>query len=146
MLTDLCIYTTKHSDHLRSTLANGGRDTYSEHKKWVRAKRLLDDAKRAGKRLPVIFAPAEATRRLFAWALLDEIVPDQENTYTFSHLRLFEPRPLKTTLRKASDGEPLDRWFIRPYAICRTPNYLVEQPAGIGGGQRAARTRKPLRR
>lgn len=135
MLTDLCIYTIKHSDDLRATLANGGRDTYRERKKWVRAKQLLDEAKRAGKRLPVIFAPAEGTFHLFAWALLDEVLPDETSSYTFSELQLFDPQPHKSTLRKASDGEPLDEWFIRPYAICQTPNYLIQQPAGSGGSQ-----------
>src|SRR5207245_2305162 len=101
MLTDLCIYTIKHSDDLRASLANGGRDTYSERRKWVKAKQLLDEGKRTGKRLPVIFAPAEGTFHLFAWALLDEIVPDETSSYTFSELRLFDQQPHKTTLKKA---------------------------------------------
>jgi len=33
MLTDLSIYTIKHSDDLRAALANGGRGTYTERKK-----------------------------------------------------------------------------------------------------------------
>jgi hypothetical protein len=135
MLTDLCIYTIKHSDDLRASVANGGCGTYTERKKWVRAKQLLEEAKHAGKRLPVIFAPAEATRHLFAWAVLEAVVPDKDSAYTFSGLRLFEPQPLKTTLKKSSDGEPLDPLFIRPYAICCTPDYLHKQPVGSRGSQ-----------
>ena len=127
-LTSLCVYTIKHSDNLRDTLNRGGHDTYTERKKWVRAKTLLDEAAREGKRLPIVFAPAQSTMRLFAWALLDEIVPDETSSYTFSDLRLFDPQPLKSTLRKASDGEPLDEGFIRPYAICRTPPDLASRP------------------
>jgi hypothetical protein len=127
MLTDFCIYTIKHSDDLRAALSAGGRGTYTERKKWVRAKQLLEEAKRAGKRLPVIFAAAEGTFHLVAWGLLEEVVPDETSSYTFSELRFFEPQPHKSTLKKASDGEPLDEWFIRPYAICQTPDYLVEQ-------------------
>ncbi len=59
MLTDPCIYTIKHSDDLRAALAAGGRGTYTERKKWVRAKQLLEEAKHTGKSLPVVFAPAE---------------------------------------------------------------------------------------
>ena len=92
-------------------------------------------AKRAGKRLPLIFAPAEGTFHLFAWALLEEVVPDKTSSYTFSELRLFDPQPHKSTLKKAKGGEPLDEWFIRPYAICQTPDYLGEQPTGSGGSQ-----------
>jgi hypothetical protein len=126
MFTDLCIYTIKHSEHLRASLDKGGRDSYTERKKWVRAKKLLESAKRAGQRLPIIFAPAEATGHLFAWALLDEVVPAKATTYSFSELRMFTKQPLKTSLRKDRDGEPLAEGFIRPYAICRTPHYLAK--------------------
>jgi hypothetical protein len=126
MLTDLCIYTIKHSKHLDATLAKDGRDTYTERKNWARAKQLLDSAKRSGQRLPIIFAPAEETRHLYAWALLDEVMPGETTTYTFSELRRFPEKRLKTTLVKARDGEPLAEKFIRPYAICNTPCYLNE--------------------
>jgi hypothetical protein len=131
MLTDLCIYTIKHSDDLRASLAKGGCDTYTERKIWARAKQLLDSAKHSGQRLPILFAPAEGTLRLFAWALLDQVVPGETSTYSFSELRLFVEPPLKTTLRKASDGEPLAEWFIRPYAICHTPPNLEEQAGQV---------------
>jgi hypothetical protein len=124
MLTELCIYTIKHSVELRATLAKRGHDTYTEKKKWSRAKKLLDEAQRCGMRLPIVFAPAEDTSRLFAWALLDKVVPDKTSSYTFSEMRLFKPRPAKSTLLKDSDSTPLDEWFIRPYAICQTPPYL----------------------
>jgi len=94
----------------------------------------MDAAKQTGKRLPVIFAPAEGPlTHLFGWALLDEVVPDETSSYTFSELRLFDPQPHKSTLKKASDGLPLDDWFIRPYAICQTPDYLREQATASGG-------------
>ena len=125
MLTELCIYSIKHSDDLRAAIAKGGRGTYTEQKTWTRAKKLLVEAKRAGKRLPVVFAPAEETSHLFVWALLDEVVPSKTSTYTFSELRKFESQLQKSTLSKDADGEPLDEGFIRPYAICRTPDYLV---------------------
>lgn len=135
MLTDLCIYTIKHSDDLRTTLASGGGGTYTERKKWARGKRLLDEARRTGKRLPIIFAAAEGTFDLFAWAILDEVVPDLITSYTFSELRLFDPQPQKSTLKKASNGEPLAEWFIRPYAICQTPDYLLEPALCNGSSQ-----------
>jgi hypothetical protein len=126
MLTDRCIYTIKHSDDLRKCLASGGRDKFSEGRKWGQAKKLVDEAKRNGNRVPVIFAPAEQTGHLFAWALLDDVdVRGEGSTYAFSELTRFKPRPLKTTLRKASNGERLERMFIRPYAICKTPKLLV---------------------
>jgi hypothetical protein len=67
MLTQFCIYTIKHSDDLRkASLAPGGRGAYVEQKAWVTAARMLDDAKRSGERLPVLFSRAEGTHNLFA--------------------------------------------------------------------------------
>jgi hypothetical protein len=82
-----------------------------------------------------VFAPAEGTRDLFAWAVLDEVIPDETSSYTFSELRLSDPQPHKTTLKKASDGKPLGEWFIRPYAICQTPNFLRDHVAGSPSSQ-----------
>jgi hypothetical protein len=131
MLTDLCVYTIKHSDHLRASFIEGACGTYTEHKKWVRAAKLLEQAKRTGSRLPIIFAPAERTFHLFAWALLDKVVvADETSEYTFSELRLFDRRPEKSTLTKASNGESLSESYIRPYAICQTPDYVH---ATLGG-------------
>lgn len=126
-LSDLCVYTIKHSDDLRATFASGGRGTYTERRRWVRAKQLLDEASRTGNRLPIVFAPAESTFDLSAWGLLDEIILTETTSYTFSDLRMFAPQPRKSTLRKASDGKALDDWFIRPYAICVTPSYLTDE-------------------
>ena len=130
MLTELCIYTIKHSDDLRASLANDCTGTFTEGKEWVRGKKLLDDAKRTGKRLPVIFAPAEGTRFLFAWALLDEVVlGEKTTTYKFSELIPFDSGRLKSRLVKDSNGQRLDDDYIRGYAVCLTPDDLIELPA-----------------
>jgi hypothetical protein len=127
VLTDLCIYAIRHSDELEGTFAQGGQGAFIEGKPWARAKELLDQAERAGKRLPVIFAAAEWTRELFAWALLDEVLIEEKTTrYRFSELQLFdEPRPLKRDVKK-EDGSGLDPAYIRSYAVCQTPSVCVQ--------------------
>jgi hypothetical protein len=132
-LTELCIYTIKHSDDLNKTLGSGGSGTYTEKKQWAKGQRLLIDAKRTGKRLPIIFAPAEGTFDLFGWAFLDEIIPSETTQYTFSNLQLFDQVRPKTLLIKASDNKPLDKWYIRPYSICITPEFVIEAAARILG-------------
>jgi hypothetical protein len=128
MLTDICVYTIKHSDDLRASQNKGGADTYTEKKRWVRVQRMLDSARDA--RVPIVFAPAEGTAYLFAWALLDKVVVGEETTeFTFSDLRLIKSRKPKSLLVKDSEGEPLDSQFIRPYAICRTPADLANWKA-----------------
>ncbi|HXB67289.1 MAG TPA: hypothetical protein VNY05_03550 [Candidatus Acidoferrales bacterium] len=129
MLTQFCIYTIKHSDYLTESQATGGSGVYPEGRAWVTAARLLRDAKLSGERLPVLFSPAEGTRYLFAWALLEEIEITAARTtnYTFTSLKLFEGKQrLKSVLKKRSTGEPLDQNFIRPYAICYTPKFVTD--------------------
>lgn len=61
MLSDYCIYTIRHSDDLREARKKGGK--YTERKRWVQGKLLLEAAQREGKRLPIVFAPAVSNRR-----------------------------------------------------------------------------------
>lgn len=127
MLSNLCIYAIKKSSDLDRAIEDGGADCFKENKLWIRAKRLLATATKHGQRLAVIFAPAEATKRLYAWALLDDVKlhPATKTTnYKFSHLKLFNPRPSKTSLRKARNSRPIEAGFIRSYAICITPDKL----------------------
>lgn len=84
-------------------------------------------------RVPVVFAPAEHTSHLFAWAVLEEVTLRDEKPrtrYRFSGLQLLKERPAKTTLRKASDGTAIAAGFIRPYAICQTPQW-IEAPEEV---------------
>jgi hypothetical protein len=130
------VYTIRHSDELQRVHEHGGRETFTERKRWVRAKSLLEAAKRSGEELAVVFAPAQGTRYLFAWALLEEVVlEDKQTKYKFSNMTLFSKRHRKTSLRKASNAQPLAETFIRPYAICHTPAFLQAQPSPEKGSQ-----------
>lgn len=119
-LAPLCIYTIKHSKDLVP-----GQTGFSEGHRWVTAKRILDEARRRDESVAVVFAAAEKTDKLLAWALLDDIhVTPKGTDYTFSKLTRFKkPLRSKTDLRKR-DGEPLSQNFIRPYAICRKPKFV----------------------
>lgn len=116
-----CVYTIKHSDDLLA----GRSDTFHEKRPWAAAKRLLGDAERHGESVVVVFAAAEGTDKLVAWAVLKDIQITAEGTdYTFSKLTKFrKPLHPKTDLRKRN-GEPLSKNFIRPYAICRKPKFV----------------------
>jgi hypothetical protein len=120
-LAPLCVYTIKR----RNDLVPGRSDTFHEKRLWKTAKRLLDDADRRDESVAVVFAEAENTDKLVAWAVLNDIQITPDGTdYTFSNLRMLEePLRPKTELRKRN-GEPLSRNFIRPYAICRKPKFL----------------------
>jgi len=124
-LFHICIYTIKHSDDLRAALKSSGKTTFTEGTHWSKANQLLKEAHDLGQQLPVVFAPAEGTRQLFGWASLDDIKLGDVTEYTFSNLKAFQRRPLKTTLKKHSDGQPVSPDYIRPYLICQTPDYLL---------------------
>jgi hypothetical protein len=125
MLSRYCIYTIRKSEVLRALSATRGRHTLREQKRWVQGERLLHEAKAAGQRMPVVFSDAKRTTHIIAWALLDRIEVGEESTaYTFSNLTLLGRRPRKTALKKKSDGKRLTIGFIRPYAICHTPDFL----------------------
>jgi|SRR5579875_2172480 len=87
MLSDFCVCTIRHSDDLKAAVEVGGTGEYKEHKRWVEAVWLVDNAMRHGKRLPIFFAPAEATDPLFGWAALEKVTVDSESTTTRSRGR-----------------------------------------------------------
>lgn len=130
-LSTKCVYTIRHSEDLESVLRHGGTTTWTENKRWVEGKRLVDEGDRE---VPIIFSPAEKTRHLFGWALLTHVNLSSkraETEYSFSGLQKFVGnRPLKMNLQKASDEKPLSSAFIRPYAICLTPSFLYETQSG----------------
>jgi hypothetical protein len=117
----LCVYTIKQS----KDLVEGRKDTFHENKSWTTAKRLLADAERDNESVIIVFAEAEKTDALVAWAVLEDIqITDDGTDYTFSKLARFKkPFRHKSDLRKR-DGKPLSKNFIRPYAICRKPKFL----------------------
>ena len=126
-LTNQCVYTIKHSDDLRKTIGKSGKGKFQEQKTWVRAKELLDEARRIRRSLPIVFAPAEGTAKLFGWAILTNIEFGEGTTYHFGDLVKFKAFFVKTSLRKASNGVHLSEGFIRPYAICETPDFLFDE-------------------
>jgi predicted HNH restriction endonuclease len=106
----------------------GGSGKFPINQRWVFAKKLLDQSRVNGQRVPILFAPAEQTRFVTGWAVLRSVEVNRKSTdVPFENFRL-----LKTTIRKSrlkkSDGTSLNLNFIRPYAICATPKILAKLP------------------
>jgi hypothetical protein len=132
-----CVYTIRRTHTLERCLGTDRSGSFVEKKAWTRASSLHTEAVGRGERVPIVFAPAEASDN---WgvnfcAIIDEIDIDQGDSafgkgpttsYRFVELTRVEPvRPI-TELRKLSDGKPLSADFIRPYALCQTPSYVEE--------------------
>ncbi len=119
-----CIYTIVHSARLNKVYSQGGSDEFAEKKVWATAKKLLAQARREEKDLLIFFAPAEDTGELIYRAKLEAVKIDANSTtYSFSGLTPYDET--KTSLVVVSTGKPLHADFIRPYAICKTPEDLL---------------------
>lgn len=119
---DFCVYTIKHS----GDLAEGRSGTFHEQRAWTTARRILEQAARQNELVAVVFAEAERTDNLVAWAVLTDVqITGGGTDYTFSNLvRFKKPLRLKNALRKRN-GEPLSENLIRPYAICGKPKFIA---------------------
>ena len=127
VLAALCVYTIKHS----RDLVEGRSSTFPEKRKWVTARRLLDQATRQHESLVVVFAEAEKTDRIVAWAV-DIQIGDDGTDYTFSSLTLLKGRAHRKSDLKKRNGRPLSENYTRPYAICRTPSRRTQVLGRVG--------------
>lgn len=119
-LAAYCIYTVRHSDELRRQAAQGSRHSLTERNVWKTGSKLWSEAERSGERMPLVFSGADDETGLFYWVIINDIKIDYENrstTCSYTDLRDINPR---------RDGKrPLSDDYIRPYAICKTPGFLV---------------------
>ena len=103
---------------------NGGRGEFSEKKTWRTGKHLLEEALSKDKRMPILFSSAEEKSAIVFFGVLESIEIDSssKNTnYSFSNLkRIPNPKPLSSLTLRSTD-EPLSNKYIRPYAVCKTP-------------------------
>lgn len=131
LLLDQCVYTIVERNRLWAASRDGGvSEPITEGRRWVGGKRLLDDAGAENSQVALLFGDAADCSQLIAWALLDSVeIRDKTTDFKFRELReLSGHAPQELVL--VSSGETIAPGFIRPYAICFTPDFLEE-----GGGQ-----------
>lgn len=127
-LSSYCVYTILHSDELHRQAAEGGRHSLTERKVWKTGSQLWAEAERSGQRMPVVFSGADVDTGLFYWATIDDIVVNHENRQTicsYSDLREISPPRKLSQLQLREGNRQLSDDYIRPYAICKTPSFLV---------------------
>jgi len=127
-LSAYCIYTLLHSDELHRQAAEGGRHSLTEQKAWKTGSQLWAEAEQSGERMPIVFSGADVETGLFYWATIDDITVDYENRHTicsYSNLREITPRRKRSQLQLRDGNRKLSDDYIRSYAICKTPSFLV---------------------
>jgi len=121
-----CVYTIAHPDFLREAAEADVPYWFTESRRWVTAQQLLHEAHEAGQVMPVVFGDATDCSRLLYFGVLGSVeISDQETQYTFHSLRRLRRRHSPQELRLRSSGELIAPGFIRPYAICHTPDFLA---------------------
>ena len=122
--TEFCVYTIVDGKRLDRDAKGGRAVKFQEGRRWTTADRLWQKASDEGKRMPVLFGDATECSRLRYWGLLIEIdVQDCGTRYTVDSLRkLGKHRTQELVLR--STRKQIGPNFIKPYAICVTPQFL----------------------
>lgn len=130
ILLPYCVYTIVHSHKLHAAYENGGKGVFKEDTNWKSGVELLQESKEENQILPIIFAAAEWTSKLLYWACIVDIKIEQpseksfKTTYKFEALKRIGKGHTKSDLILRSSGKNISEGYIRPYSICRTPDFL----------------------
>jgi hypothetical protein len=128
-LHEAAVYTILHPDKLKQFEQKGKRGSATEGRRWTKGKQMLESAKANGMRMPILFADATDCSRLLYWAELDSIRVGRSGTrYSFHSLRPLGGEHSPQELRLCSTGKRIAKGFIRPYALCKTPEFLGSDP------------------
>jgi len=128
-----CIYTMRHTNELANIYSRDRSGVFEERKKWATGSRLFHAAQQEQAMMLIFFGAADVASGLLYWARIQAVQIDESNpkapttAYHFSNLtRLDGGLPLSSlTLRDT--GKPLSDKYIRPYAVCFTPAFLLSE-------------------
>jgi hypothetical protein len=121
-LSEFCVYTIRHKDWLEKAIA-GGVGEGDEKKQWVTAGRLFGDRGQCA--MAILFGDASDCEKLICWAILTQIQYNNEGTsYSFENAKRLRGRKTQQ-LRLRSSRNMIAPNFIKPYAICYTPDFLL---------------------
>ena len=127
-----CIYTMPKRDDLQYYYMSEGSGDFGVKKIWRTGLYLFYLAKKQKVEIPIFFSAADENSGLIYYAFLDSIKIDEteknvfRTTYSFHDLtEIKEPKP-KSSLKLRSTDNPLSDNYIRPYAICQTPDFIID--------------------
>jgi len=123
------VYTIRHSSELKGVYEKDGAGSFVERKNWATAVTLLKEATKANQRLPLLLAHSESIDGVRYWARIRSLSIDDNGHTTVKYSDLTKI-PLGVPLSQlilVNSNRPLRDDFIRPYAICHTPDFLVSE-------------------
>ncbi len=121
-----CVYTIVHPEILAAAAHEGQPKTFIERKAWTTGLHLFRKAQAEGLGMPVLLGDAADCNRLLYWGLLADLtVRDKFTHYTVERVRRLRQLHAPQELILLSTRKNIAANFIRPYALCQTPEFLV---------------------
>ncbi len=120
-----CVSTIVEKKTLKQFEAKGSGQI-TENSPWITGAALLQDAVKIGAEMPVIFSDAaHDTETLLYWAVLRRIdIAGQQTVVSFDKFSRVLGKRRRSDLTRRSPRKQIKRNYIRPYAICETPEWL----------------------
>lgn len=124
-LYQFCVSTIVEEHKIRDFVSKGWGE-FTEQKAWKMGKVLFLESLEIGTRMPVILSDAaNNTEKLLCWANLQQVEIDGDRTTVkFENVKKIRGNQQRQELILRSSGSRIAAHFIRPYAICRTPEFL----------------------
>jgi hypothetical protein len=130
---DKCVYTIVGSDVIENAESAGSEGHFTEGKSWAKALELLQQANLENKLLLLLLADAAHIRGVewIAQIVGIEISPDGSTKVSFAGLHPLEDIRPRSDLQLLSTGTAMSNSYIRPYALCITPDFAYDDTASI---------------
>jgi hypothetical protein len=131
-ICQFCIYTIKDRNELAIKAETGQRADLSERKLWVTGEKLWHKAVADGEAMPILLGDAADCSHLLYRGFLTDVRPQPDGGTSFSvdRIRRIKGRHSQQELVLRLTGKTIKPKFIRPYAICRTPGFVIQQADG----------------
>jgi hypothetical protein len=127
-LSEYCVYAIVERKKLDQDFKRQVSRSYKERKPWASATSLLEKSRLNECNMPVLFGNADDCSQLSHWGLLTDVrVNDDKTTeYTVDRLRKIGGKQAPQDLVLRSSGKNIAPHFIKSYAICKTPAFLLK--------------------
>ena len=120
-----CLYTIRNKMHLDEAAEKETRFAFRINMSWSGAKNEFEKAKKEGKDYLALFSNAAQTDRIYHYGIVASIdISNSTTRIEFSQITQAENKIWKWDLIKLSGGN-LSKNFIRPYSLCKTPNFSM---------------------
>jgi hypothetical protein len=126
-LSEHCVYTIVHPSTLEKAACDGTPKTFRESKVWTTGRQLWEHAQAANTGFAILFGDATDCSRLEYWGLLTLVeIEGAQTLYSVDRIRRLPSLHTPQELVLKSTGNRIAANFIRPYAICMTPDFIAD--------------------